>query len=783
MIRLFDRNEVNFNHNKTILSPISCFVQEEENGMFELEIELPKNVPVANGNIIKAPTPRGEQLFRVYRSVRTLKGRKYYAKHIYYDLSNNFIIDVSESNVVAQTVLQSILNSCETPHAFTITSDILDLNTAKYERINPIQAIMNSTNGVLSLWGGNLVRNNYNIQVKASGLDRGYDIRIGKNLVGIEDDSDESSVKTRLYPTVELDGSSIVLPEKYVDSPLMNNYGDPIICEEKITLTDEQKELSTDEIYTLMRNHCNELFSKYNVDKPVVNYKIDFVELSKTEQYKDFAILEKLDLYDIVTCNISVLDINVKAKVIKYKYDCLKDRYDSIELGDFKSVSNYKIDGIVKQMVERIKATQSAVDYATNVITGNKGGYVIIRRYPNGEPYEILIMDTKDINTAVNVLRINNSGIGFSQNGFNGPYGTAMTLDGHIVADFIDTGTLTSILLQSDNYVQDQSGMKINLADGTIDSKNFKLGSTPSGALFRSIGTDAELIIENGNMLVSGFNGYFRGKLAGDYGYSKLIGISSVGNIVIGHDDADTYPSEYGGVRRNINMYASDINIKANSSGEYAYVNITGGAFINNNEVVHNGNIGDQEAGYATTAFGVSAGSWLGLFRISPGGGYISYQDYADNTMGYVYVGAQNIKCKDLYTHDGGVTVSDARRKINPTTMTDQQLKFFKLLIPYIFEFSDGTSGRKHYGFYAQQVKEAMDESGISDLDFAGFIKNPIYELKDEETGEPDTTSPIIDYDYGLRYSEFISLLTYIVQRQQSDIEQIKEILTRNGIS
>ncbi|MDF2589826.1 MAG: phage endopeptidase, partial [Anaerocolumna sp.] len=277
MIRLFDRNESNFNHNNCILNPLSCYVIEEANGMFEVEIELHKNVYIANGNIIKVPTPRGEQLFRVYRCNKTLKGKKAYARHIFYDLCNNFIINVNLDNISAYTALQEVLNNTETQHKFIGTTDITYLGTASYKRINPIQAIIGADNSILNTWGGNLIRDNLNINIKANSINRGYEIQMGKNLLGIEDDSDESSVKTRLYPIVENNGEIIMLPEKYVDSPYINNYGDPIIYEEKIILTDEQKELNNEEIYSIMRDHCNELYNTYNIDKPIVNYKIDFV--------------------------------------------------------------------------------------------------------------------------------------------------------------------------------------------------------------------------------------------------------------------------------------------------------------------------------------------------------------------------------------------------------------------------------------------------------------------------------------------------------------------------
>ena len=479
MIRYFKRQETDFNHNETILKPISCYIIEEANGMFELEAEFPKNISISKGDIIKAPSPRGEQLFRIYRYIKTLTGKKVYARHIFYDLSKNFLININLDSVSGFSALKKIINSCEISHNFVGISNVLVINSASYERVNPVQAIIGDNNSILNTWGGNLIRDNHSIRIENEGTDRGYEIRLGKNLIGIEDDSDESAVKTRLYPTVVLgDNDSLYsIPEKYVDSPLINNYGDPIIYPVEVSLSDEQKELSMEEIYEIMRNYCLGLFEVGNIDKPVINYKVDFIELSKTEQYKDLAILEKLDLYDLITVNVSHLDINVKARCIKYKYDCLKERYTTIELGDFSQVSRYTTDGIVSQINNRLKVNESAVEYATNVITGNKGGYVVTRRYPNGKPYEILIMDTEDINTAENVFRLNNSGLGFSRNGYNGSYDTAMTIDGHIVADYIDTGTLTSILLESSNYIANSLGMKINLADGTIDSKNFKVSS------------------------------------------------------------------------------------------------------------------------------------------------------------------------------------------------------------------------------------------------------------------------------------------------------------------
>lgn len=86
-----------------------------------------------------------------------------------------------------------------------------------------------------------------------------------------------------------------------------------------------------------------------------------------------------------------------------------------------------------------------AIANATKKITGNLGGYVILHSSTNADyPDEILIMDTDNINTAKKIWRWNNSGLGYSKTGYNGPYGLAMTQNGVIVADYIQSGVMSA---------------------------------------------------------------------------------------------------------------------------------------------------------------------------------------------------------------------------------------------------------------------------------------------------------------------------------------------------
>ena len=457
MIRLFDRNETNFNHNETTLTDVlSAKVIEEGNGMFEVEIEHPRNEfakTLTAGKVVKVPTARGDQLFRIYKPVKNLTRYKLYARHIFYDLAKNFIEDIRPTGKNGMSAIDDILTAAQYAHPFTGTSDISDIGTAYYVRMNPIQAMLSADNSFLDTWGGELVRDNFTFSIDAAGgSDRGYEIRIGKNLTGIDVDMDETAVYTRLYPTVVINDNVVTtLPEKYVDSPLIEAYEYPKIIEERISLTDDQKGWPVEDIYTLMRDHCADLFES-GIDKPVINYKVNFVELSKTEQYKELQILEQLDLYDTVTIRVAELDIDIKAKVVKTTYDGLKERYISMELGSFKENMASQAKNTLQQTDKKINAAtsnlQQAFDKAQSMITGNLGGYRIDRYNAEGLPYETLWMDTPDINTAVNVIRINQQGIGFSQSGYNGPFKAAITIDGHIVADFIDVGVLNAEMIK-----------------------------------------------------------------------------------------------------------------------------------------------------------------------------------------------------------------------------------------------------------------------------------------------------------------------------------------------
>ncbi|MFH0316798.1 phage tail spike protein [Clostridium perfringens] len=384
-ITVYDSKEIKFISNGLAILDnelIRCEVQEVLNGLYTLELEYPinnKNVDyLIEGNIIKTNTPSGEQPFRIYRTVKNLDTIIVYANHIFFDLQSNFLMDCRYKFATGQQAFEDILNSTLCKHNFTCTSNITERNNAYYIRKNPVEAILTEENSIINLYKGELLRDKFKIVFNDSiGKDNNVIIEYRKNLLGLEKDEDISQVVTRVIPTgLTAKDSIIMLDEVYVDSSLINNYINPVVKEIHYSdlKEDAEKGITIESIKEQLKVRALRLFSNEHIDLPKVNYKINFLDLSLTEEYKDFKALEKVKLADVVTVRHKDLKIDVKRKVIKYKWDSLTKSYIEIELGDLESTLsndigniNSKINTIEKNNKNVVEMANSAIDKVNNL--------------------------------------------------------------------------------------------------------------------------------------------------------------------------------------------------------------------------------------------------------------------------------------------------------------------------------------------------------------------------------------------------------------------------------
>lgn len=460
MIRIYKNDCEDFNNNGLgILTDFktSPKIKESLNSSFELNFDYAlkgKNAEyLVVDNVIKAPYDSSYQLFRIKKVKPSLTKISVYAVHIFYDLSENFLSDVAPTNKSGVNAISWMLDNAMFPTTFSVTGDLIPDNSARYVRKNLVEAILGADNCVVKRWGGEIERDNYNIILhNQRGEDKGVYIKQGKNIKEIEISIDFTSVVTRVIPQ---GANELLLPEYQIDSPLINTYRNPIVAKYEFSDISVDENTTEEQAFEKLREVTNELFSKEGIDKPKISVKVDWLELSKTEEYRyKYSNFESVRLGD--TVRVQALGYEYKIRVITIEYDCLLKRYTSFEIGDPKADYVAKQSTAVEMEIQKSSSSllERAKQAATSLINNGFGGHV--RIYPD----KILIMDTEDEATAVNVWQWNLNGFAHSSTGVNGNYGLAMTIDGQIVADRITTGTMD---VQRINGLASELG-KINTA-------------------------------------------------------------------------------------------------------------------------------------------------------------------------------------------------------------------------------------------------------------------------------------------------------------------------------
>ena len=292
----------------------------------------------ATGEVIEARQLR-DQPFRIYRVVPELDKITVYARHVFYDLLDNMIKKIEPSSSMAgATVAQNISSNCLSEHDFTFYSDLT--TTAEnmlIENVNPIEALLGE-GGLTDKYGAELARDWFDVfLVERVGSDTDVQIREGKNLTGISYDVDETDVTTRIMPTGEdADGNILYLPELYIDSPNIGAYIHPkwihLPVSEAREVTDGDEKKSKSQCYTDMRKAVQAEYDA-GCDLPSVTLKVDFVNLTDAEEYRQYAALTNIFLGDSVRVVARRIGVEVSMRMTQYSYDCLTRKYTSVTLG------------------------------------------------------------------------------------------------------------------------------------------------------------------------------------------------------------------------------------------------------------------------------------------------------------------------------------------------------------------------------------------------------------------------------------------------------------------
>lgn len=458
------------NYGAGVLSDaISCTVTEERNGAFELALEYPATgihaEEIEVNNFIKAKPNFTDdpQIFRIYKVGKIMAGKfSVSACHISYDLSGKLLTNGSAGSCVAACALLEA-----SAGNFTINTDKTLSGAFRASQPASVRSWFGGKEGsILDVYGpGEWKYDNYTASFKAArGQNRGVTIRYGKNLTQLSQEINMSNLATAVLPYyVDQNGAVTTGTKKPTGLTL------DVEREIAVDFSSQVDPDSATPISTQLDTLATKYIANNNLTTLTNSITLDFVQLE--------GIAERVDLCDTVNIYFEALGITAQAKCVATTWDVLADRYTKTTFGDARTNIADTISNNARQL-EQTPTTSfmaQAITRATELITGNLGGYVILNDTDNnGEPDEILIMNTPDINTATKVWRWNASGLGYSSTGYEGPYGLAMTSDGEIVADYITTGTLNADLIKAGTIEDAGHNSTIDMTNGAAKMKNFK---------------------------------------------------------------------------------------------------------------------------------------------------------------------------------------------------------------------------------------------------------------------------------------------------------------------
>ncbi|MFS0953771.1 phage tail tip lysozyme [Enterococcus durans] len=404
------------------------------------------------GNFIKAKVPDGSwQYFEIYNVKKNLTSVSVTARHIGFMANKNFIVKSFTDNGNGSQIMTNLKNSLAFDQKFNYLSNVGTTHQFTARQVAPVEAIIGSNNGNQNLTGvtsAELDMDNYDLKlVKQIGSDNGFRIDFGINLEAIEEEIDEESIVNSLYliggvPDNDYDEDKEPIEYGYLEI-------DGVTNENRRIAKRENGDCKTvDELIKWGKT----LFDNDRIHEPKATHTVSMVALEHTLEYGDmYQELASLHFGDVAHVRAKELDIEIKERMVEYTYFPTLGKYKDIVLGNdlslYTSAVNTQAQELKKKIDNRTETLVQNVLNATAWITGNSGGHVVFR--PEKAPSEILIMDTPNVANAKRVWRWNLNGLGYSDNGVNGPFGIAMTSKGEIVADFIKVGTINAEVFET----------------------------------------------------------------------------------------------------------------------------------------------------------------------------------------------------------------------------------------------------------------------------------------------------------------------------------------------
>lgn len=340
------------NHERELTDTISCKVEREINGIYELTMQYPITGALYGSIGLRsllyvAPddsTPR--QLFRIYRISKPLVGIvTINARHISYDLSGYVCPPFTAPPDISATLYALTQNTQPTDCPFTFTTTRTTSVAWSIDAPGNIWSLMAGQEGsLLDVYGGEYDFDNFTISLENQlGADKGVVIEYGKNITSLLQEENDGTMYTGIYPYYyTADNGLATLPEEVVDGPVAW----PFSIYKAVDFTEKFLEAKPTEAQ--LRSAAQTYVTANKVGVPTVSLDVEFVPLWQTQEYFG-KVEEKVQLGDTVTVKYTQLGVSATARAMAYVYDTLKERYERITIGSVKP----DMAQVIQQMINK----------------------------------------------------------------------------------------------------------------------------------------------------------------------------------------------------------------------------------------------------------------------------------------------------------------------------------------------------------------------------------------------------------------------------------------------
>lgn len=486
---IYKYSNKNFDANGDIsLSPTSSILKVSLNGICEVELQHPYDKEgrwkqVINDNVLSGPTPWSQkQLFRIYEVEKGMFSLLVKARHIFFDLIDSICLDRRAVNKNGQEALNIILEGT----VYSGISNINKVTTTYFVKQNRVASINgDKSNTFISSWGGEILWDNFNVIINdRQGGDYGVDISYGNNLLDINLKDNQEQVATRVYP-VAFDG--IMLPEKYVDSPLINTYSHIkerfLDCNDlKLKSENSEEGFTTEaELFVAMRKRVQEAFSA-GIDKPTLTGDVNLAILENTlsEELSYVKNLYNIGLGDDITAHHMDIGIDIKTRCIGYEWDMLNQKYLTVSVGEI--VDNYfdtkdKVEHKVNEVINDDGSVKA--DHVQGTLNAVKTKFRALKDIAQTQHVRAMLFEDLDPTSPTHgAMCIGTMGFEIASqrtpDNKEWDFRTFGTGQGFF-ADFITAGTLNANLIRAGIIKGFNDNLVINLDNGEVSFKKGKI--------------------------------------------------------------------------------------------------------------------------------------------------------------------------------------------------------------------------------------------------------------------------------------------------------------------